>query len=536
MTVIRIVNSLGTATLSPDADITMSAGAHVSFDPDPSQGTVVFNCDVPDGFRQQYYQDLKSCIENHASSTLDNAGTPWPVDFHDPNPSEGNGYYVSKINDVSPRNGAFAIVGGKSFRWAPATAGLTVADVAKPDVDCLDYMRIAGYVTRLESVLDEMARAISGTPVASLSTYSRYGLYKQYQALRELWNYLVIRSMVMFDVQHQASKLYLRARLTNMLACDISVGTLVAGFTNGTYKASFIEAYAFVGSTKTVWTCPSANTQPMLSGAWTLNPPSVIQVPPGEVMELTAVFYVVGQGTASMAKCGKISRSIAPWLDKMPVITSGKVTSAGYLSWERTHFNPASYPSPVPSGLPPTGDGCTYKRSPGTVTFTWGDLSSVISSRPSLHLVLTCTQDKTTASFQTDFSRTFTFSPTDPFSAWDVVVTATRAVVRWADVAQNGLNAEICRIDMTNRHFHKGDVISLDIPQGWGASTDLERIKASCVWNIQAANYIDGAPKAGGGKDWYVERHITSETLQTVPVRYDSKTYYIDSIRTPPEE
>lgn len=532
MPTIRIVNSLGTTTLPQNADLVVDAGFKIVYDVDKPSKTVVVDSEVPNGFRQDFYEDLKECVTQHVSSTLDNAGRPWPVDFSEPEPNDPDGYYVSTINGVTPRNGAFAVVGGKSFRWATTDDGLSVSDISRPDVDCLDYMRLAGYITRLQDVLDKLAKDISGIPANVMSESALYGLYKQYQAVREIWNYLVIKSMVIFDVQHQGGRLRLRARLTNALACDVSVGALMAGFTSGTYKASFDDAYSFGNDgTKTTWSCLSAYMQPMSSGSWTLYPPSTLTVAPGESLELVASFYVIGQGTSDMSKCGKVSRSVAPWLDKLPVISGGKVTEAGYLSWDRPHFNPSSYPTPVPSGLPPAGDGCTYKRSPGAVTFAWGDVSTVVSSRPSLHVTATCTADNTSASFLSDFDRRLVSSRSDTTGAFSLTVAATTITLKWTPTS--GTAVDVAVITMTNRHFHKGDVVSLDIPDGWGATTAIEKLKAACVWNIQAAGYIDGSPKAGGDKQWYVETNDPSVATHVAQARYGDKTYFVDSIRTP---
>lgn len=532
MAVVRIVNSLGTTALPSDSDIVMSAGFQTVYKVDGGERRVTIDSEVPATFREDFYNGIKDCAENHTSSTLQNAGHDFPVDFTYPTMAEeGNGYYVSNINGVPPCRGAFAIVGGKGFRWAPANGGLTVADISRPDVDVMDYMRISGYVTRLEEVLDKLAEDLSGVPAQTMSADAKYGLYKQYQAIREIWNYLVIRSMVVFDVQHQGIRLYVKARLTNALAVPVTAGALSIGFVDGSYKAFFEDAYSFgANSTKVVWSSSSATLQPMATGTWLLSPPSSITVQPGETLDLLATFVIVGSGTVTLSSCGKISRFVAPWIDKPPAFAAGKVTSAGYLSWERPHFNPQAYPTPTPAGLPPAGDGCTSKRSPGTVSYAWGDVSNVVSSRPSIHISATCTADKMQASFTTDFTRTLRTGGSDTYGTYAIVVAATTITLRWTPTT--GSAVDILVMTMTNRHFHQGDTVTLDVPEGWGSTTSLERVKASCVWSVDTNGTVEGMPKAGGEIHWCVSGYPDSRMLHVTPVRLTDQVYHVDSVRS----
>lgn len=532
MATVRIVNSLGTTALPQNSDIVMSAGFRTVYTVDKGERKVIVDTTVPATFREDFYNGIKDCAENHASSTLQNAGRDFPVDFTYPSTTEeGSGYYVSNINGAIPCRGAFAVVGGKGFRWAPSTGGLTVADISRPEVDVMDYMRIAGYVTRLEEVLNKLAEDLSGEPAQTMSATAKYGLYKQYQALREIWNYLVVRSMVIFEVQHQGMRLYVKARLTNALAVPVTAGSLSIGFIDGSYKAFFEEAYSFDGNdTKTVWSTSSSLLQPMATGSWLLSPPSTITVQPGDTLDLLATFVIVGSGTVALSSCGRISRFVAPWVDKPPAFAAGKVTSAGYLSWDRPHFNPQAYPTPVPAGLPPVGDGCTSKKSPGTVSYAWGDVSNVVSARPSIHITVACTADKTQASFLTDFTRTLKTGSTDIYGTYSISATATTVTLVWTPTTGTAVNIAV--MTMTNRHFHKGDTITLDIPEGWGSSTSLERVKASCVWSVDTNGVIEGIPRAGGEIHWFVSGNPDVRFGHVTPVRLTDKVYQVDSIRS----
>lgn len=532
---IHVVNSLGSISLTPYSRC-LSAGFKTEYVANSGSRTLKVDCQEPNGFKQNWYNGILECAENHAASTLDNAGYPVSVDFTQSDPSDDNGYYISRINGIEGCKGAFNIVGGPTFRWALASEGITIADMARPELDCLDYMRLAGYVTRLEEVLNKLATDISGTPAGVMSQNAVYGLYKQYQAVREIWNYLVIKGMVIFDVKHQGNKLYVKAMFTNGLAGATNVGMLTMGFRNGTYKAMFEEAYSLDDSgTKTTWTTSSSILQPMSTGSWQVSPPSTISIDAGKRLEVTMVFLVVGQGTVPMAQCGKTVKTVAPWLDKLPVMSNSKVVSAGYLSWERPHFNPSSYPLPVPANLPPAGDGCTYKRSPGIVTFSWADVSNVASDRPSLHVRVVATADKTTASFTTDFSTALSTSRTDTHGTFSLSTAAQTVTIRWTPTG--GSAVDIATITMTDRHFHEGDTITLDIPDGWGATTDLEAIGVSCVWSIQQTNLIEGTPTAGGRHIALLEKQpAVSSNATILPARLNDHSYFIDSIRTPPSE
>ena len=226
MITVNVVNGTNTVSWEPTGDVVLAAGSHASFAMDAQDRTVRVLCDVPSDWRQAFYRSNLECIEQHQSATLDNAGSPYSVDFRQATQNDSHGYYVTSVNGNPGVLGRFDIVGGPNFRWAPATAGLTIADMARPDVDCLDYVRIAGYIARIEEAADGIASQISGTPSDSDVNPAVYGLWKQYQALREMWNYLVIRSMVVFNVEHQGNRLFVKARLRNPSGVTLPVGNL----------------------------------------------------------------------------------------------------------------------------------------------------------------------------------------------------------------------------------------------------------------------------------------------------------------------
>ena len=529
MITISIVNSGTTTSLVPEGDVTVgSNGFRTSYVVDKDAGKVRQDCSVDDGWVEKFYADTRDAIENHVATTLENAGLPYNVDFTLPQYESTDGYYVSRINGVAGMQGCFAVTAGPNFRWAPKSSGLSVFDLSRPCVDCLDYMRIAGYVTRIEETLSSIARSVSGVPDDVQSNPAVYGLFKQYQALRELWNYLVVRNTVVFNVENQGNRLFLKARFTNPSGDSVTVGPLTAGFSSCPYNGLFHKAWSTDSSGNGLdWTTSSSKLQPMSTGSWIVSPPSTVTIPAGGYIEVTVAFIVFGTALASLTP--SIARDMAPWAsaDKRPVIANGKVTSAGWLSWERPHFNPSSYSSgTVPAGLPPTGDNCLLKRSPGTVSSSWMTNGSILSTRPALHIDLRCTADKLQASFDTDFDLSVYPETADPNGTFGVSGSGATATVNWTPTGGSATN--ILSVAMTDRHFHQGDRISLDVPEGWCAPVNATHVKASCIWDIPVNSCIVDPSRAGGMKWCWIRREPLSRTL---PVRSGDADYDVEKTR-----
>ena len=528
MTTIRIVNGSDVTTWTPTGDVTLAAGSHLAYGVDADARKARMSCDLADGWKEAFYEGTRDCIENMTDATLDNAGTPYYVDFRPSSQDEGHGYYLSTVNGESGILGAFDIAGGPNLRWGPRSFGISVNDMSRPDVDCLDYVRIAGYLTKINEVADRIIDQISGTPSSGATNPAIYGLWKQYQALREMWNYLVIRNMVVFGMEHQGNKLFVKARFSNPTSVTIPVGDLSVGFVPCSYNGLFHKCWSSDSQGNGLdWATSSSKYQNMSSGRWVLSPSSPCSVEGGGYIEVTAVFLVFGTTLATLSR--KVSRDIAPWVDKLPGMANGKVTTAGWLSWERPHFNPTTYGSPVPSGLPPTGDGCTLKRSTGDVTAAWTTDGSLASTRPALHLDWICDADKSTASFS-DFTATVTPGTVDPNGTFSLSGTGTTSTLSWTPAGGSPASVLTVSFSGSSRHFHKGDHISLDIPEGWTDPVNATLVKVSCIWDIPVNACIRDAAKAGGNR-WM---NISHDELyrKSVPARTGNNDYDVEQIRS----
>ena len=558
---IDVYNSNNSFNWRPSGEVIMDDNSLVTFIVDEQANNVTINCKVKDGYQSLYYENIFDCIKAHSTSILDPIGSPVSVDFRHyeglevvdngvteiiqvpvDTPDNADGYYLSKINEVVPLNGCLDIVGGETFRWAPAESGLSITDVARPDIDCVDYIRLAGYVKKIEEAMNECAKQLSGTPMSSQSASGYYGLYKQYQAMRNLWNYLVVRSMVRIAVEYQGNKAYMRAKLTNSTAYTLTVGQLQVKFdtTNiasaSNVDALYLDSYSFSTSGQPLsWTTSSAKRQAMTSGIWTVTPPSTVSVGANETVEVTVIFSLTAKVDTSTPPQCKVARVDTPWVGQWPVTNNGKVEKPGQLSFYHTHFNPTTYGSPTPAGLPPTGDGCLNQFSPGTVTASWGNVN-VCHSRPALYVSLICNKDGNSVPFNNWTCQVA--SEDDTEGTFSTVVNGTSVSVVFSP-ADGGAGGTILTVTQTNSHFHEGDGVSIDLPTGW--STNLSTLLNSgasipviMLWSIPASQLIDENIEAKRQKNLVIPPNSGSIQDHLVKrITLNSQLYTVDSVRDP---
>lgn len=306
MSVINVNNSDGSQTWDAEGNIYLNDNDKITYVVDEENNRVTVNCAVEDGYQQKYFSNMEDAIKAHSMIDVTPIDSRISLDYRHyadeeviinnvptqtrvlvDSPGNPDGYYVAALNGVKGLNGAVDIISSGTTRWAVAESGLSVQDIARPDVDCLDYMQLATYLAVIEKAINWMAEQISGDPASRLDNYKDdiYGLFKQYQATRELWNYLVIRKMVVFNTLYQGDSAYVRARLTNDFAYDIPVGDLTISFTTndpsleGVYKRTTV--FTKDGLYSQIWNMSSAQRQPLRTGAWTVQPPSGTSVPPG---------------------------------------------------------------------------------------------------------------------------------------------------------------------------------------------------------------------------------------------------------------
>lgn len=550
MSRINLVNSDGTQVWSPSGDVYLNDNPPVTYTVDGVEKKVTVNCSVPNGFRQYWYGQLMNCISNHAESVLYNAGSLVSVNFRRmesvavtqngstvytnvpaDTPQNPDGYYVAKVNGIEPLMGNFDIVGGPTFRWAPASSGLTVADIARPDVDCIDYMQLSGYIARIEDVLNDMAKNVNGVPdPRNTDPLKVYGVWKQYQALRELWNYLVIRNMVVFNAQYQGDKAYFKARLSNTSEFPIPVGKMTLGFQNANYDGLYEAASSFDNNgVYTEWSTSSAKRQPMSSGSWQITPNTSCMVAPGGYIELSIRFSIYN--TTSAALNVGLTKRDTPWVGQWPETSGSLVTKPGNLSWTHTHFNPTSY-NGNPPGLPPNGDGCLYRFSPGTATAEWLNNGPAVSpTKPSVYIGLTCTHSLDSTTFNADFDQVVETDEPDPDGQFSIDLGTNVATLKWTPTG--GSAVDVLKITMTNRHFHDGDGITLSLPRGWCEPLSASSIKVLCVWDIPSNQLVTNNSTAGGSKNLLIPAEAASTKVLKKRVTLDSQLYEVDSVRTP---
>lgn len=229
MATITIKHRDGTTTgpVEMTKPITVTASAGILLQ--PSTESLAVACSRDPGGVELFYQRNYNAIVNH-ENTLDSEGNPeftfayidGDENTVDTGLEQGAGYYISRVNGVLGLGGAFHIVGGDTFRWSPATNGIAIDDIGRPDVDCSDYLTIAGYLETLKNALDSIRGQIGDEPVAGPgSMATTFGVHKQYQSVVHLWNYLVYRMAVLFEVSFQSNAFYLQGTFIN--TADVAV-------------------------------------------------------------------------------------------------------------------------------------------------------------------------------------------------------------------------------------------------------------------------------------------------------------------------
>lgn len=557
---IEVYKSTGSFSWVPTGEVIMDDNDLITYVVDEEQKNVTINCAVKKGYKDIYYNDVLTCIKEHSTSVLNPINSPISLDFRNlqevevnnggtvetvvlpvDSPSDSDGYYLSKINGIGPLNHCFDVVGGPTFRWAPASSGLSITDIARPDVDCIDYVRLSGYVKKIEEAMAECAKQLNDLPMNPQSSTGYYGLYKQYQALRNLWNYLVVRSLVRIAVEYQGNKAYMRAKLTNNTVFTLYVGQLQVKFDTTNYASGanieclYTDAYSFNSNTQpTAWTTASAKLQTMSSGIWNITPPSTISVPPNTNVEVTVIFRLTQKVDTSTPPAVTISRVDTPWVNQYPTIVSGMVSKPGQLSWEHTHFNPTSYPSPTPAGLPPTGDGCIMRFSNGVATAAWGNVN-VCKTKPGLYVSLICKKDGNSVPFNsTNWSAEVSVDD-DSEGTFSCVFSNSTVQVNFSG---SGSSGTILTISQTSSHFHEGDGISIELPVGWNLTDNILNtgftVPVIMLWTLPSSTLIPSTVEAEKKKNLQVPPNtITNADTLVKRITLNSQKYTVESVRDP---
>lgn len=280
--------TIGPVEMTKPITVTASAGILLQ----PSTESLAVACSRDPGGVELFYQRNYNAIVNH-ENTLDSEGNPeftfaytdGDENTVDTGLEQGTGYYISRINGALGLGGAFHIVGGDTFRWSPTTNGIAIDDIGRPDVDCSDYLTIAGYLETLKSALDSIRGQVGNVPVASGSMATTFGVHKQYQSVVHLWNYLVYRMAVLFEASFQSNAVYFQGTFintadvaVNLETCTIGI-TLAAGIPNGTCSISTrIRATSSEGAAPS-WAVNSEDTETISLGtagtfSWRIDAPT----------------------------------------------------------------------------------------------------------------------------------------------------------------------------------------------------------------------------------------------------------------------
>lgn len=551
---------------SVTGDAILNDNSLVEYVVDPVNNAVTVNCKVEDGYKSKLYKTEYDCVIAHSNTVVSPIGSPVSIDFthydnvivsnagsvttqHVPidNLTDPNGYYIAAINEIESIKGAFGIIGGKRLHWAPTDNGITITDISKPGVDCTDYMRLTGYISKLEEVLSELANQAAQKP-GMVDGEKIYGIFAQYRAMRELWNYLVICNMIVFNTLYQGDTAYVQSKLANTSAYDIPIGDITISFPADGVPAgsgendldAIFTGYTYKKwlygntTTSTGWELISGERQRMTGGEWVLEAPNDEVVRPGETVEIQARFKISATIDPSDPLSVDVHHQDTPWAGQWPVAQSGYITHPGHLSFFNTHFNPTSYSSPVPDGLPPTGDGCTMRMSPGTATAAWnaqGLARCVV--RPEIYISLSCTADSMTSSFLTNFSHGVECNDLSE-GTYSLSLTATTCTLMLTPTG--GTAFPVLTITMTNRHFHEGDGIALALPKGW--SDELRQalqgglnVPTQVSWELPAGSLITSDSEAGGTKSLSIPEEAAPLGSMLKRIKLDSQMYKIDSVR-----
>lgn len=130
----------------------------------------------------------------------------------------GPPYYVSSVNKVFPPDGFLSLLGGacgqvglfedQANPGEPETepAELSVFDMCRACVDCADYEAFYSLLDEVAAFIDTQKNYVESPPQTELK--DGYGVYDQYIALVDYWNYLVFLAYTKAWVEKGAGSFY----------------------------------------------------------------------------------------------------------------------------------------------------------------------------------------------------------------------------------------------------------------------------------------------------------------------------------------
>jgi len=193
-------------TLAPHGVLGLVSSGTVKLSPADTLVAITIDDNLMD--RDYQYQALMESILNHEGDVFSQ------VDKND-------GYYVSRINGVTPLNGGIALLGGISERIYENGNTIHIKNIARADLDCDDYIRIKEYLLRIKNTLDGIKSQIVDDPETGIGgALITYGVHRQYQTLQRIWNYLVRNLSLVFNVSYQenaedTSDVYMQIKIHN---------------------------------------------------------------------------------------------------------------------------------------------------------------------------------------------------------------------------------------------------------------------------------------------------------------------------------
>jgi hypothetical protein len=338
----------------------------------------------------------------------------------------------------------------------------------------------------------------------------------------------------------------MRAKLTNSTAFTPSVGQLQVKFDTSQYASGssieclFTDAYSFNSAAQpVVWTTSSAKLQSMSSGIWTITPPgSQLSVPTNTTVEVTIIFRLTQVVDTSTPPTITISRVDTPWVNQYPTIVSGMVAKPGQLSWEHTHFNPVSYPTPTPAGLPPTGDGCIQRFSNGVALAHWGNNVNACKTKPGLYVSLMCKKDGDSVPFNaTNWSAEVSVDD-DSEGTFTCVFDNGIVKVNFAGSGQGASSGTILTITQTTSHFHEGDGVSVELPTGWNKNDSIINagltVPVIMLWTIPSSSLVSQTIITEKKKNLQVPPNtVTNADTLVKRITLNSQKYTVESVRDP---
>lgn len=245
-----------------------------------------------------------------------------------------NGLYVSTINKVAPYLNAiediiisdFALLGGPTYRvdnipgsvieGEEVKSSILLQDIARPDVDCADYIEVLGYIERLQEVLDGIKNQIINIPETSQEgDVVIYGVHRQYQALQVLWNFLVQNLSLIVNLtyqevaptkpkgEHPESKIYVQVKIHNntdspytIKQINLNYPGLGSGWEDITLEFDkVVKIIRTVDSVRISTMVTQGGTNLNTAKTWEVNPSGTIQ--PDEEISFLFGFTLLGVST-----------------------------------------------------------------------------------------------------------------------------------------------------------------------------------------------------------------------------------------------